>query len=250
MRNICFTLFLFSYALGWGSTGHRIVGEIAENHLSEKAKRKISSLMGHHNLAMMSNWADEIKSDPNWKHANDWHYATIPNGEKYIPGKHKGKAIEKVKEFSKVLKNKSASKIEKQNALKFLVHLIGDIHQPLHVGNGKDRGGNSVKVKWFNEPTNLHAVWDTKIIQGQNLSYTEYANFLLTGAEISLLKKWKKDDLLTYSHESRDYRERCYDFKDNNLGYNYVFKHKALLEKRLLQGGLRLAGALNRIFNQ
>ena len=111
MRNICFTLFLFSYALGWGSTGHRIVGEIAEGHLSEKAKRKISSLMGHHNLAMMSNWADEIKSDPNWKHANDWHYATIPNGEKYIPGKHKGKAIEKVKEFSKVLKNKSESKI-------------------------------------------------------------------------------------------------------------------------------------------
>ena len=97
MRNICFTLFLFSYALGWGSTGHRIVGEIAEDHLSEKAKRKISSLMGHHNLAMMSNWADEIKSDPNWKHANDWHYATIPNGEEYIPGKHKGKAIEKVK---------------------------------------------------------------------------------------------------------------------------------------------------------
>ena len=63
-------------------------------------------------------------------------------------------------------------------------------------------------------------------------------------------QKWKKDDLLTYSHESRDYRERCYDFKDNNLGYNYIFKHKALLEKRLLQGGLRLAGALNRIFNQ
>ncbi len=189
MRNLCFALFMFSYALGWGNTGHRIVGKIAEDHLTDKAKQEITSLMGHHDLALLSYWADEIKSDPKWKHAGDWHYATIPDGEEYIPGKHKGKAIEKVKEFSEVLKNKSASKIEKQNALKFLVHFIGDIHQPLHVGNGKDRGGNNIKVKWFNEPTKLHAVWDSKMINGQNLSYTEYANFLLTGVDISIIKK-------------------------------------------------------------
>ena len=248
MRNLCFALFMFSYALGWGNTGHRIVGKIAEDHLTDKAKQEITSLMGHHDLALLSYWADEIKSDPKWKHAGDWHYATIPDGEEYIPGKHKGKAIEKVKEFSEVLKNKSASKIEKQNALKFLVHFIGDIHQPLHVGNGKDRGGNNIKVKWFNEPTKLHAVWDTKMIDGQNLSYTEYANFLLTGVDISIIKKWKKDDVITYSHESRDYRKKCYDYENDNLGYKYIHKNKPLLEKRLLQGGIRLAGKLNRIF--
>ena len=244
-----FLLFLFfDFMFGWGNTGHRIVGKIAENHLSRTAKQKIKTLMGHHDIALLSYWADEIKSDPKWDHARDWHYATIPDDEEYVKGKHRGKVIEKVQEFSNVLLNQNIPKIKKQNAFKFLVHFIGDIHQPLHIGNGKDRGGNTVKVKWFNEPTKLHAVWDSKMIDGQNLSYTEYANFLMIGADSSMVSKWIKDDVLTYSHESRDYRNMCYDYEDGNLGYDYIFKNKPLLEKRLLQGGIRLAGTLNRIF--
>ena len=146
MRNTFLLLFMFSYLLGWGNTGHRIVGKVAEDYLTEKAKQNIISLIGHHDLAMLSNWADEIKSDPNWRHANDWHYATIPDGEDYKSGKHRGKIIEKVQEFSEVLLENRSLKLEKQNALKFLIHFIGDIHQPLHIGNGNDRGGNSVKV--------------------------------------------------------------------------------------------------------
>lgn len=248
MRNTFLLLFMSSHLLGWGNTGHRIVGKVAEDFLTEKAKQNIIKLIGHHDLAMVSNWADEIKSDPNWRHANDWHYATIPDGEDYKPGKHRGKIIEKVQEFSEVLLEHKSLKLEKQNALKFLIHFIGDIHQPLHIGNGNDRGGNSVKVKWFNEPTNLHTVWDSKMIDSQNLSYTEYANFLLTGIDEAHLDKWKRDEVLIYSHESRDYRNQCYDFEGDNLSYNYIFKNKSLLEKRLLQGGLRLAGTLNRIF--
>ena len=248
MRNTFLLLFMSSYLLGWGNTGHRIVGKVAEGFLTEKAKQNIIKLIGHHDLAMLSNWADEIKSDPNWRHANDWHYATILDGEDYEPGKHRGKIIEKVQEFSEVLLENRSLKLEKQNALKFLIHFIGDIHQPLHIGNGNDRGGNSVKVKWFNEPTNLHTVWDSKMIDSQNLSYTEYANFLLTGINEVPRDKWKRDEVLTYSHESRDYRNQCYDFEGDNLSYNYIFKNKSLLEKRLLQGGLRLAGTLNRIF--
>ena len=139
---------------GWGSTGHRIVGKVAETYLTKNAKMQIKKLMGHHDLSRMSIWADEIKSDPNWKHASDWHWCTIPDGEDYETGKHKGQAVEKVNEFIKTLKRKNTTIDEKQVALKFLVHLVGDLHQPLHVGNGTDRGGNNVRLKWFGESTN------------------------------------------------------------------------------------------------
>ena len=233
---------------GWGSTGHRIVGKVAETYLTKTAKMKIKKLMGHHDLSRMSIWADEIKSDPQWKHASDWHWCTIPDGEDYETGKHKGQAVEKVNEFIAALKSNNSTREEKQIALKFLVHLVGDLHQPLHVGNGTDRGGNSVRLKWFGESTNLHSIWDTKLIQHQNLSYTEYANYLLLDEDRGNIRKWQGDSLLVYVHESRDLRVQCYEFSGDNLKWDFFYTHKGLLEQRLLQGGVRLSGELNRIF--
>lgn len=244
---IVYTL-LFSFVLGWGKTGHRITGKIAETYLTKNAKTQIKKIMGHHDLSRMSNWADEIKSDPDWEIANDWHWCTIPDGESYKKDKHSGQAVEKINEFIATLKNKKSKKEEKQIALKFIVHLIGDLHQPLHVGNGLDRGGNDVRLKWFNESTNLHSIWDSKLIDFQKLSYSEYANYILLKEDRGKIRKWQGDDILTYIHESRDLRNQCYDFSGENLKWEYFYKHKELLEKRLLQGGVRLSGELNRIF--
>ena len=239
---------LSSFILGWGKKGHRITAKIAETYLTKNAKTHIKKLMGHHDLSRMSNWADEIKSDPGWKIANDWHWCTIPDGEFYEKDKHSGKAVEKVNEFISVLKNKKSNKKDKQIALKFLIHLIGDLHQPMHVGNGIDRGGNDIKLKWFNFPTNLHRIWDSDLINLQELSYSEYSDYLLLNEERGKIRKWQGDDVLTYVHESRDIRTQCYDFSGENLKWEYFYKHKDLLEKRLLQGGVRLSGELNRIF--
>ncbi len=244
---IVYTL-LSSFVLGWGKTGHRITGEIAETYLTKNAKTQIKKLMGHHDLSRMSNWADEIKSDPKWKKANDWHWCTIPDGETYEKGKYSGKAVEKVNEFVIILKNKKSKKEDKQIALKFIVHLIGDLHQPLHVGNGSDRGGNDIQLSWFNEPTNLHSIWDTKLIDFQKLSYSEYANYILLDVDRGKIRKWQGDNILTYVHESRDLRNQCYQYSGENLKWEYFYKQKDLLEKRLLQGGVRLSGELNRIF--
>ena len=239
---------LSSFVLGWGKKGHRITAKIAETYLTKNAKTQIKKLMGHHDLSRMSNWADEIKSDPNWKIANDWHWCTIPDGEIYEKDKHSGKAVEKVNDFISVLKNKKSKKEDKQIALKFLVHLVGDLHQPMHVGNGKDRGGNDIKLKWFDAPTNLHRIWDSDLINLQELSYSEYSDYLLLDEDRGKIRKWQGDDVLTYIHESRDMRTQCYDFSGENLKWEYFYKHKELLEKRLLQGGVRLSGELNRIF--
>ena len=239
---------LSSFVLGWGKKGHRITAKIAETYLTKNAKIQIKKLMGHHDLSRMSNWADEIKSDPSWKIANDWHWCTIPDGELYEKDKHSGKAVEKVNEFINVLKNEKSNKENKQIALKFLIHLIGDLHQPMHVGNGIDRGGNDIKLKWFNSPTNLHRIWDSDLINLQELSYSEYSDYLLLNEDRGKIRKWQGDDVLVYIHESRDMRTQCYDFSGENLKWEYFYKHKDLLEKRLLQGGVRLSGELNRIF--
>ena len=238
---------LSSFVLGWGKKGHRITAKIAETYLTKNAKIQIKKLMGHHDLSRMSNWADEIKSDPNWKIANDWHWCTIPDGELYEKDKHSGKAVEKVNEFINVLKNEKSNKENKQIALKFLIHLIGDLHQPMHVGNGIDRGGNDIKLNWFNSPTNLHRIWDSDLINLQELSYSEYSDYLLLNEDRGKIRKWQGDDVLIYIHESRDMRTQCYDFSGENLKWEYFYKHKQLLEKRLLQGGVRLSGELNRI---
>jgi len=246
---ILFILLLsFQSLMAWSRTGHRIVGNIAEQFLTKNAKAQINRIIGHNDLSRLSYWADEIKSDPEWKHAWDWHFCTIPNGEDYIPGKYAGEAIEKVNEFISTLKNKKSSKQDKQVALKFLIHLVGDLHQPLHVGRKDDKGGNTIKVKWFGEESNLHSIWDYHLLEHQQLSYTEYSDYLLLNVDYSDIRKWQGNTLLDYIQESKDLRDRCYNFSGSNLRWEYFYKNKELLEQRLLQGGVRLSGELNRIF--
>ena len=249
MRKIILLLTLTSLLMGWGKTGHRIVGKIAQDQLSPDAVEEITKILGHADLSRVSDWADEIKSDDSWDHAYDWHYCTIPAGETWKAGEHDGKLPEKIEEFRKVLKSRRSTPEEKEIALKFLVHLVGDIHQPLHVGNGTDRGGNDVKVEWFRESSNLHRVWDSGLIEHQQLSYTEYAHYLMlttTGEEIV---KWQSDDLQSIMAESQSYHSGLYDIGDGKLSWDYVAAHKTDVEERLLRAGVRLGGMLNEIYD-
>ncbi|MBT3945603.1 MAG: S1/P1 Nuclease [Candidatus Marinimicrobia bacterium] len=242
------TLLSIQPLMAWGNTGHRIVGKVAEQYITKNAELQIKRILGHSDLSRVSTWADEIKSDPNWKHAWDWHFCTIPDNENYISGKYTGDAIEKMNDFIATLKNKKSSKEEKQIALKFMIHLVGDLHQPLHVGRKNDKGGNDIKIKWFGEETNLHSIWDTKLIQHQNLSYTEYTDYLLLDIDYSDIRKWQGHSTMDYIRESKALRTQCYDFSGNSLKWEYFYKNKDLLELRLVQGGIRLSGELNRIF--
>ena len=239
-------------AFSWGKTGHRVVGQIAENHLSPKAAAAVRDLLGPHSLAEIANWADEIRSDPSWKRADPWHYVNIPDGETYeaMSKNPAGDIIVAMKRFEATLRNPAAPKDERIQALKFLVHMVGDIHQPLHAGKRDDLGGNRVSVHWFRsvEATNLHAVWDDLIIEQEKLSFTEWTRFLdhPTPAE---LKEWQTASSTVWMEESYKLRDRCYDFKPElPLSYDYVYKSLPIVKQRLLQAGVRLAGTLNSIF--
>lgn len=253
MYKALLTLFLVPFlAFGWGKTGHRVVGRIAQNHLTPKAAKAVHDLLGPDSLAAVANWADEIRSDPAWKKADPWHYVNIPDGQTYAAMEKNpaGDVIVALKRFEATLRDPNAPKEQKAQALKFMVHMIGDLHQPLHAGKRDDLGGNRVTVHWFRnaESTNLHTVWDDLLIEQEKLSFTEWAQFLdhASPAEVKELQSTSYEDWMLESYKLRD---RCYDFKPElPLSYDYVYKSMPIVKQRLLRAGIRLAGTLNAIF--
>ena len=252
---ICLFFYLPSQTNAWGVLGHRIVGQIAESYLTPTAKKEIQKILGTESIAMSANWADFIKSDSTMDYISPWHYVNIKGGlsrdefQTYFKNDTIVDAYTKINFLVKELKNKSLAKDKKVMYLKLLIHIVGDIHQPLHVGRLEDRGGNDIKVTWFGASTNLHSVWDTKLIDFQQLSYTEYSdaiNHISPGGRIML----QKQRLVDWLYQSYQIVEKVYsDIKpDEKLSYLYNYKFIAILDQQLLIGGIHLAGLLNEIF--
>lgn len=150
----------------------------------------------------------------------------------------------------KQLKNKSLSMDMKKFYLKLLIHFVGDMHQPLHVGRTNLVGGNRIRVQWFNTPSNLHVVWDESLIGYQQLTYKDYAEVInhITAAQRAA---WQKQSIAEWMAESYLIAETLYpEIKEDNqkLSYKYNFQHIATVNQQLLKGGVRLAGLLNEIF--
>jgi len=238
-----------SYA--WGPTGHRVTGMIATNHLNAKAKKKIEALLGQESLAMVSTWMDEIRSDSTYDYTADFHWTTIETGQTYDQSKKnpKGDVIMTIERIIGELKSGKLDRTTEIQDLKFLVHLIGDIHQPLHVGCCDDQGGNKVLVKWFGGNSNLHRVWDSDMIDGTKLSFTEFAQSLGT-PDAATIKKLQNSTVRDWASEAMTYRKRVYNIGDGNLGYKYSYQNLPLVRERLLAAGIRLAGVLNDIYGK
>lgn len=253
-----FALFFFLLApaicFSWGVTGHRVVGEIAQRHLTKKAKKELQKLIGMESLSSWSNWADFIKSDTThtWDHVSKWHYVNIQGDlgkADFLSTLQnlKGENLyTQIKVLTAELKDKSLPLEKRQIALRLLIHFIGDLHQPLHVGREADLGGNRVKVSWFDKQTNLHSVWDSDIVEFQQYSYTEYANNLNI-ANATDVKNWQESSLEEWFYESYLLANKVYASvpADGKLGYKYNYIFKADLDLQLLKGGLRLAQVLN-----
>ena len=235
-------------AFPWGANGHRAVGRIAERHLSEAAARGVASILGSESLAQAATWPDEIRSDPSRDRAKPWHFVDLDDGETYDPAKYpEGNAVEAIDRFGKVVRDPQADRTARIEALRFLVHFVGDLHQPLHVGRRGDRGGNSIQVTWFGEATNLHSVWDEKILEAEKLSYTEVVDFV-DHPTLDEVRTWQASVPVDWMKESAELRARAYEIGDGKLNYTYQYRNIPLVKRRLLQAGVRLAGLLNAIF--
>lgn len=243
-------------SMAWGVLGHRIVGQIADSYLTPKAKLEIQKILGTESIAMASNWPDFIKSDPKYKYLNTWHYVNLAPAltedslKKYLAADTATDAFTKTNFIvNELKKNKLMPNETKQLYVRLLIHIIGDLHQPMHVGREEDRGGNALKVKWFSEETNMHAVWDEKLIGFQQLSYTEYAASI-NNPTAKQKADWKKFTLQDWIYDSYKFAEIVYaDYKpEDRIGYEYNFKFVVPMNEQLLKGGLHLAYLFNDIY--
>jgi hypothetical protein len=245
-----------SPALAWGQTGHRVTGAIADHYLSGVARAHVRLLLGNESLAQAATWPDDMRSDPAeyWqKTANPWHFVTVPAGSTHAAtgAPPEGDAVTALARFANTLRDPRASVEDKRLALRFTVHIIGDLHQPLHAGRPGDRGGNDVKVSWFGAPTNLHSVWDSGMIDSRGLSHSELADWLAGAITPDEVIAWSDADPETWVAESVALRETLYPAGVNpKLSYAYAYEHGAEVDGRLSRAGVRIAAYLNKIFER
>ena len=260
LQKILFS-FVFLYlpfsTMAWGVIGHRVVGEIADRYLTPKAKANIFKILGNESVAMASNYADFIKSDTSLAYVSSWHYVNVPAGKTFSQFEDFLKNDTSIDAYTKLnfmVKEFKSNRLTAQNKLFYLrliIHIVGDLHQPLHVGRAEDQGGNKIKVSWFNANSNLHRVWDEQLITFQQLSYTEYAS-VINHPTVAQKNLWLNQGLNSWLFESYQTVNTIYtDVKpDEKLDYQYNFKYLATLNLQLLKGGVHLAGILNNIFGK
>lgn len=245
-----FLLLVVSFHAGaWGPTGHRVTGWVAEKYLSKKARKALLRILDGQSIAMASTWMDEIRSDSAYDRMTDWHWVTIPRGLTYeaSPKNPHGDILQTLDRIIAELKTGSLPRAGEIERLKMLIHLTGDLHQPLHVGDRDDRGGNDVRVMWFGSQSNLHRIWDSDMIDHTRLSYTELAQSLDIPSR-EQITAWQGSSIHDWARESQSLHEPLYDVGDGRLGYAYSYVHLPVIRDRLLKAGVRLAGILNDIF--
>ena len=232
----------------WGNIGHKVVGEIAERKLNPEVKNIVNNLLNGESMSSASTWADEIKSDPNYKKYGPWHYVNMPLDIEYDNSKKnpQGDIVFALKKCIDVLKDPNSNKKEKSFYLKFLIHLVGDIHQPLHTGRFEDRGGNDIKLTFLGKQTNFHIVWDIHIIEYLNMDYLQLSDELMLNKDVSF--SLNPDDWVFETHQDV---KKLYAEIDNikNIDKDYINQKIPFIKNKLFKAGSTLAGILNHIFS-
>ena len=256
MRLLIFIVVSVFSALNWGSTGHRVIAEVANNYITDNARLKVNEILNGETLVNASMYADDIKSDSRYDKYYNWHFINMELDDEYedITPSERGDVFIAINKCIDILESDLASDTDKLFYLKLLVHFVGDLHQPLHIGRYEDRGANRIYVKWFGRNSNLHRVWDSEMINSHNMSYSELAlnlpnpDLLISTEEA---KDFKRSDILNWVDEIHEYTNTIYSDVsiDDKLGYEYQYQNFGIIEDLLLIGGIRLAKILNYLFD-
>jgi len=238
-------------ACAYGPEGHLIAGSAAERRLCAAASAEVARLGGGEGLGELGLWADRIRGDEARRDTAPWHYMNIRDGGSLRAFRHppEGDVLEAIERFTRALGDRSRSSSERADALKFLVHFVVDIHQPLHVGRASDRGGNTLDVSYAGRTTNLHRFWDSDAVELANLSVARYARGLRADMERAGAAGAELDPAV-WAEESLGLRGEVYGFdrRTGELDAAYLEKAERVTRRRLAEAALRLAGTLNRLF--
>lgn len=239
-------------AYGWGQKGHDVTCDIAQRHLTKKAKKKIAALLDDRSIVYWANWMDNASHTQQYAYTKTWHYRNVDEGYTFesMPLEPNGDVVRAIDEQKELLKKGNLSKEDASLALKFLVHLMGDLHCPMHMGHKSDTGGNKWQVQFFGKGTSLHGIWDSDVIESAHKwTHSEWAE------ELDILDKKAQAEITAgtttdWGKETCGLSTKLYEATPvgSKLSYDYVSEWTPMLEDQLLKGGLRLASVLNEIF--
>ena len=241
-------------AFGWGQKGHDVTAAIAEKHLTKAAQDSVKKILKGKSLVYYANWPDNAAHTDEYAFSKTWHYKNIDADQTYesAPNIPEGNIISAINQQAAILDNPRSTEHEKWLALVFVTHFMGDLHQPMHMGRAVDRGGNNHKIKYFGGDTNLHSIWDSKLVESAHKwGYTEWVEQIDRAGcaeRCAILAqgnpdKWGKE---TYEIAKQVYEQTP---EGTNVGFDYIAEWTPVIENQFLRGGLRLADLLNSIFD-
>ena len=250
---LLFISFTVTNISAWDAFGHRVIAELAYNQLTKKARKQVDAVLGTRGMIYTASWADEIKSDTIYKKMHQMHYQNLREGMTqedleylWLNNKAEGEhAFYAIDSLVNVLKD------DKQNAdaLKFTVHIMGDLFQPMHLGRPEDKGGNKIQMRWFGNGTNLHSVWDRWLLDYMQMSQTEYVRYLQD--KYSDRKKQIEQltmlecIFITYERQNAVYK---YLEREDKSNYHYAYQFLPMLDICIYSSSVKLAQLLNEIY--
>lgn len=235
--------------ISWGFKGHRAVATIAQKHLSANTAYVVSAYLKGQQMEDVSTWADENRNPA----TAPWHYINLPLGlsrDAFVKAVQESdnNVYTAILKTEATLKDANASADAKNEALKYLIHLIGDAHQPMHVSRKEDKGGNSIQLRFNGQGTNLHSLWDSKLIDKEGLSQEDIVKTYDTASGTDI-KKWQSDGPIEWLWESYQITTELYANAKPGQDVDEVYyqKYIPIVRKRIDQAGIRLAGELNKL---
>jgi hypothetical protein len=249
------TLLLPLPAFAWGTEGHKASAAITADRLCPAAALAVQELLDGMTVEEASTWPDRVRRESRWEHARDWHYINIGDEAPFsaliegAPGH--GRLLSAIRENLALLADERAGGVRRREALSWVVHLVGDLHQPLHVGRSEDRGGNTISVRFQGQEMSLHELWDGALLRSAGLRPDDYHRSLEPLAELGAAA-WAQGTLEHWAFESRRLRPWVYDFDARRrvplISKRYAETGRQLTSLRLAQAGVRTAWLLNRLW--
>lgn len=235
--------------ISWGVVGHKTVADIAYNHLTPQAKSAVAQLLGNESMADVASWADEILGQADYKATAPDHYLNLPLGLSHdafvsnVQGQENRNVYKALQHDADVLRDPTSTATEKTEALKFMIHFVGDMHQPMHVSRAADKGGNTIQVRYEDKGTNLHTLWDSKLLQHGGLNDMQLAEKFdhVSDAQVTA---WQKTPVIDWAWESYQVATQLYADvekpKGNFIGDAYYNKYMPVIQQRIQQAGIIL----------
>lgn len=236
-------------AFGWGRKGHAMVAEIAFSYLDTATRAKVHQYLGDMTIEAAGSWMDDMRSDHAFDYMKTWHYINVEKGKPYVQDNSENVVNELKRVISELEHYKTMRDEDVKKDVLVLFHLVGDLAQPLHTGYGSDKGGNDIKVKYLDHNSNLHLVWDSEIIESENITVADCMG-MARKYNKARFNQLKQIDVVEWMNFSRSQLDDVYDFKDGTIDKAYVDKNKAVIENDVYLGGIHLYAVLEHCFKQ